>query len=126
MAQVAFDTLKFAHRLKDSGMPSEQAEANSDALNEAWMLATRDLATKADVRELRGDMQALDSKLDRKISEVRGEISEVRGEISEVRGEISEVRGEIHAISGEVRSVRWVLVLIVALLVIPMVKSFFP
>nr|VFK65234.1 MAG: Protein of unknown function (DUF1640) [Candidatus Kentron sp. UNK]VFK71430.1 MAG: Protein of unknown function (DUF1640) [Candidatus Kentron sp. UNK] len=35
MTAVTFDTLKFVHRLKDSGIPNQQAEAISEALKEA-------------------------------------------------------------------------------------------
>nr|VFJ42892.1 MAG: Protein of unknown function (DUF1640) [Candidatus Kentron sp. DK]VFJ58308.1 MAG: Protein of unknown function (DUF1640) [Candidatus Kentron sp. DK] len=35
MTAITFDTLKFVHRLKEAGIPEQQAEAISDALKEA-------------------------------------------------------------------------------------------
>lgn len=50
MAAVTFDTLKFARRLKDAGVPPMQAEAEASALAEA--LGDVDIATKRDLKEL--------------------------------------------------------------------------
>ncbi len=36
MAAVAFDTLKFARRLKEAGVPDKQAEAQAEVMAEAF------------------------------------------------------------------------------------------
>ena len=46
---VAFDTLTYARRLREVGVPQEQAEAHAEALAAA---VTETLATKQDLREL--------------------------------------------------------------------------
>ena len=64
MTDIAFDTLKMAQGLKDSGMEAEQAEAVvilvQDAINER-------VATKADLAKtenlLRGDMEKMEASL---------------------------------------------------------------
>jgi hypothetical protein len=43
MTSIAFDTLKFANRLKTAGVPSEQAEAEAQALSEALQAQAREL-----------------------------------------------------------------------------------
>lgn len=54
MATTAIDTLRYARRLKEAGVPSEQAEAMADAIGSELV---DQLATKADldgsIRELR-------------------------------------------------------------------------
>ena len=50
MATVTFDTHKFIRRLRDSGMPDEQAEALTDALRDVQSEA--ELATKRDIQDL--------------------------------------------------------------------------
>lgn len=50
MATVTFDTLKFVHRLKQSGMPEAQAEALAEAFKDAQGEA--ELVTSGDLREL--------------------------------------------------------------------------
>ncbi|MGH8477270.1 MAG: DUF1640 domain-containing protein [Methylococcales bacterium] len=50
MATITFDTHKFIRRLKESGIPENQAEAISEAFRDAHLEA--ELATKTDLREL--------------------------------------------------------------------------
>ncbi|MDA8247167.1 hypothetical protein [Acidithiobacillus sp.] len=49
MATIAFDTLKFANKLKAAGLPSEQAEAQAEALAEVIDVNVQDLVTKDDI-----------------------------------------------------------------------------
>jgi hypothetical protein len=64
MATITFDTLKFANRLKDAGVPGRQAEAEAEALAEALEVNLKELATKEDIR--------------READSIRKEISELR------------------------------------------------
>jgi len=50
MPTISFDTHKFICRLKEAGIPEEQAEAIADAFREAHLEA--EMATKTDLREL--------------------------------------------------------------------------
>ncbi len=52
MNAATFDTLKFAKRLKDAGIPEEQAEAQTEALASAFETKLEEVATRADLREL--------------------------------------------------------------------------
>jgi hypothetical protein len=56
MASYIFDTLKFADALKAAGVPAAQAEAQARAIAEAFV--SSDVATKADLRELRAATKA--------------------------------------------------------------------
>ncbi len=94
---VAFDTLKFARRLKEAGIPEVQAEAFSDAFREVQESHSETLSTKSDIKEL------------------RGEIREFR---IEFQGELREVRAEM-------RLLRWMLALIIAATVLPHLKTLF-
>jgi len=53
---MTFDTLSYARRLKQAGLPEAQAEAIADATRE---LVVQDVATKADIAALKADMAAL-------------------------------------------------------------------
>lgn len=53
MATTAIDTLRYARKLKDAGVPPDQAEAMADALGSELV---DQLATKADLRELRTEL----------------------------------------------------------------------
>ena len=49
MASITFDTLEFVKTLRDAGVDNRQAEAIATAVRDG--IASRDLATKQDLRE---------------------------------------------------------------------------
>ncbi|MGY0342258.1 DUF1640 domain-containing protein [Xylella fastidiosa] len=71
MTSVAFDTLKFANRLKTAGVPAAHAEAEAEALAEVLEINLQGLATKQDLRELE---LKLESRIDKGFAEVKGEM----------------------------------------------------
>ena len=52
MTAIPFDTLKFAKRLKDAGIPEKHAEAEAEALAEVLEVNLKELATKDDLKAL--------------------------------------------------------------------------
>ena len=56
----AFDTLGYAKRLRDGGVPSAQAEAHAEAAREFIMV---ELATGNDIGVLKSAMAALEQRL---------------------------------------------------------------
>ena len=54
MNSITFDTLNYSNTLQEAGMPREQAEAFAKAQKIAFdeMIATRELATKTDLKAL--------------------------------------------------------------------------
>lgn len=74
MAAVTFDTLKFANRLKQAGVPDKQAEAEAEVLAEALQVNLQNLASKDDLRgavndldnRLRGRIDTLEAKVESK------------------------------------------------------------
>ncbi len=87
MAAIAFDTLKYAKRLKDAGVPDKQAEAEVEALAEALEVNLKDLPTKDDLtREtglLRRDLKELETSLKRDMKELE---SSLKRDIKELEG----------------------------------------
>lgn len=65
MSTIAFDTLRFTRRLRDSGIPEHQAEAIADAFRDAQLES--DLATRQDLAVA--------------VETIRREISEVKAEL---------------------------------------------
>ncbi len=66
MSAVTFDTLKFARRLQAAGMDQRLAEEQAEALAEALEVKEvnlQALATKADMADLRKDMQRMEADL---------------------------------------------------------------
>jgi chromosome segregation ATPase len=57
---MSFDTLAYTRRLRDAGIPSEQAEAHAEALKAAL---ADEVATKHDVDGVRRDIKDLETAL---------------------------------------------------------------
>ncbi|MCK4608392.1 MAG: DUF1640 domain-containing protein [Gammaproteobacteria bacterium] len=68
---LTFDTLKYANRLKAAGLEPKIAEAQAEAEAEIFAEALdNQLATKQDIKDLRSEVQVIDSKVDRLRSEL--------------------------------------------------------
>lgn len=91
MGAVAFDTLKFAKRLKEAGFTEQQAEALAEA--EAELFETH-LATKQDIAELKRDIEELRAELKQDIASLDHRIEEVRAELKR------DIAGLDHRIEG--------------------------
>ncbi len=64
MSTLTFDTLKFARRLKDAGVPDKQAEAEAEALAEVFELHSDELVTR----------EYLDTKFERELAPVHSDL----------------------------------------------------
>jgi hypothetical protein len=67
MASVAFDTLKFAKRLKAAGVSASRAEARAEAFAEA---TSQELATKSDATLLEARLSAKIDSPDAKLGAI--------------------------------------------------------
>jgi outer membrane protein TolC len=71
----AFDSLGYAKRLRDGGVPQEQAEVHAEAARDFIMtdLATKAdvLAVKADVLAVKADLVATEQRLQKSIEALR-------------------------------------------------------
>lgn len=63
MTALTFDTLKFARRLQAAGMDARLAEEQAEAMAEVLQTNLEQLATKADIAELRKDMQLMEQRI---------------------------------------------------------------
>ena len=46
MSAIGFDTLKFARKLKEAGVPEQQAEAQAEVLGEAFLYNLDEIVTR--------------------------------------------------------------------------------
>lgn len=112
---VLFDTLKLSRRLEQAGFTHDQAVGAAEALSDA---ISGDLATKADIAELRAEIATLGAELRAEIAtlgaELRTEIASVRTEFASVRTDLSsglasvrtELRTEIASVRSEIAALR--------------------
>ena len=62
MTAITFDTLAYTKRLREAGVPEQQAEAQSVALAEALRQTDGDLATQAGLAELRQELRVFEER----------------------------------------------------------------
>jgi hypothetical protein len=77
---MACDTLAYARRLKQAGMPEAQAEAVAEATRDA---IAADAATKADITDLKHDIENVRHEIAAIRTDLAHEIAAVRREIAE-------------------------------------------
>jgi DNA repair exonuclease SbcCD ATPase subunit len=152
MAAIAFDTLKFARRLKDVGVPEAQAEAQAELMAEAFVLNMDALVTKdyleqcLDARFARQEARLL-AKIDERFAERFQTIDERFAErfqtidqrfarvddrftAQDERFDRIEARLNDHdlqfvEIRGELQLHRWMLALILVTTVLPYLQKLF-
>ena len=75
------DTLKLKTRLSESGMPESQAQVLVEELDEALSTAiARDVATKADVVELRAAIDGLEERVDQRLAHIDRRMDELKAD----------------------------------------------
>ncbi|AHF73398.1 hypothetical protein SOPEG_1040 [Candidatus Sodalis pierantonius str. SOPE] len=85
MGQVAFDTQEFVEKLENAGLNREQAKAITLVVRESHEVA--DLATKADIKDVKRDLEDVRKELSADIAEVRKDLTI----------QIADVRKDMHA-----------------------------
>ncbi len=106
MTAIAFDTLKFAKRLKEGGFTDQQAETLAQAEAE---FIEQNLSTKRDLKDLevalKRDLKELEVALKRDLKELevvlKRDIEELRGG---VKRDIDELRGGVKRDIDELRA----------------------
>jgi hypothetical protein len=92
-----FNALKYIKSLEAVGFRREQAEAQIQLVFDA---IEEDVATKADITEVRSDF----AKLRGEFGELKADFGELRGEFGELRGEFGELKGFVTTEFANVRS----------------------
>ena len=93
-----FDSLGYAKRLRDGGVPRDQAEAHAEAARDFIMV---ELATKADLLPIQADLHELQAEFRSSITELRGSIVEGDGKL---RSSISELERKLDVSVVELRN----------------------
>ena len=120
MSAVAFDTLRFARRLKEARVPEKQAEAQAEVMAETFVYNMESLVT-TDYLDARFAEQ--DARFDARISKCFTEQSEgFEKRFTALDIKFTELKGEL---KGELGLQRWVLAAIAASTVIPALNSVF-
>jgi len=105
MPAIAFDTLKYANKLKEAGVPDKQAEAQATTMAEVLQVNLDILATKEQVErqgnDLRKDIGQLRSDMNKEFQIVRQEAETNKKELVQLVSQI-ETRQ-----NGQIQLLKW-------------------
>ena len=110
---AAFDALAYVRKVVAAGTPREQAEAQAEAMKDAFDHNVDRLVTR---EYLDARFTAFESHLDHRIAEVR---LEFRGDMGELRGDMGELRGEMGELRSTLNLHSWMLGLLIVTSVVP-------
>ncbi|MBV9859731.1 MAG: hypothetical protein JO038_06480 [Alphaproteobacteria bacterium] len=115
---IGLDTHELIKDLKASGFSDEQAESVVRGIRQAQDLSVSNLASKADLAEIRSEIAALRSELLAEIAALRSELfaeiaalrSEFSAEIASIRGEMAIMRSQLEAKieAAKADTIKWV------------------
>ena len=138
MAAVAFDTLAYVRRIVAAGVPREQAEAQADAMKEAFVhnvdaLVTRDyLDTRFSEFETR-----VEANMDRRFTEIDKRFTAMEFSVDKrftamgarmdtrLAEQDARIDLKFEDITGQFRLVYWMLAVSIASTVIPAIKQLY-
>jgi len=105
MSATTFDTLAAARNLEAAGIERAQAEAFAAELRVAAGADHDVLATK-------GDIAALEGRLDARLAATKGDIAAVKGDLAALEGRLdaglAAVKGDIAALDARLAALKWI------------------
>jgi hypothetical protein len=116
MSAIGFDTLKFARKLKEAGVPNEQAEAQAEVLGEAFLynldqIVTRDYMDPR-LEKIEAHMDGIDVRLDG-----------IDARLDGIEARLNTMDQRFIKIDGQFRLMYWMLGMIVVVNVIPILTN---
>ncbi|MDC6408606.1 hypothetical protein [Xylella fastidiosa] len=127
MTSVAFDTLKFANRLKTAGVPAAHAEAEAEALAEVLEINLQGLAESESkngkaLARLEADMKEGFAQVDQRFAQVDQRFVQMEKNMDQ---RFAQVDTRFAEIKGEMLLLKWMLGVIVAGVAALIIKAFF-
>ena len=101
-----FNTLRFANQLKAAGILSAHAEAEAEAIAEAFEVNFKDLATKEDLKSSRTDIDAKFKSLYKEFEALRKEFRDLRGDFTGLQKEFESLSKEFRDLRGDFAGLR--------------------
>ncbi|TNW00047.1 DUF1640 domain-containing protein [Xylella fastidiosa] len=138
MTSVAFDTLKFANRLKTAGVPAAHAEAEAEALAEVLEINLKGLAESESkngkaLARLEVDMKEGFAQVDQRFVQMEKNIDQRFAQVDtrfvqmekNIDQRFAQVDTRFAEIKGEMLLLKWMLGVLVAGVAALIIKAFF-
>jgi len=125
MAAIAFDTLKFARRLKEVGVPEAQAEAQAEIMAEAFVFNMDALVTRDYLEQcLDARFAAFEARMDARMDErFRQQEARFERRFEQIEARLAANDLQFADIRGELKLHRWMLGIVVVATVVPVLQK---
>src|ERR1700740_3432302 len=94
-----FDSLGYAKRLRDGGVPRDQAEAHAEAARDFIML---ELATKTDLLAVRADFQVMKADL----LPIKTDLQGVKADLQGVKADLQGVKADLQGVKTDLLTMK--------------------
>nr|WP_245399479.1 hypothetical protein [Xylella fastidiosa] len=138
VTSVAFDTLKFANRLKTAGVPAAHAEAEAEALAEVLEINLKDLAEseskngkalarlEADMKEGFAQVNTRFAQVDQRFEKIDQRLGQLDKALEQRFGQLEKALEQRFAkTEGDTLLLKWMFGVIVTSLIALIVRTFF-
>ena len=131
MSAIGFDTLKFARKLKQAGVPERQAEAQAEVLGEAFLYNLNEIVTRdyLDTRlaPVYARLDGIDARLDgidARLDGIDARLDRMDARLDGIDARLNQIDQRFVEIDGKFRLVFWMQGMTIAVIVIPMLTNF--
>ncbi len=118
MSATSLNPLAVARDLKAAGIEAGHAEAIAEAMRAAATADRTDLATKADVAALKGEVAAVKvdvAALKGEVAAVKVDVAALKGDVAALKGDVAALKGDVVAVKADVAALRWMFGFLAAL-----------
>jgi len=129
MPVMTFDTLKFATRLEDAGVPSAQAKAEAEVLREVFDERDRALTAlenKVNSQQMLARHEAEHAATKNDLSEAKSELKDdMQAQKAELKDEIHKLDAKIELLRKDMVLLRWMFGILITAVLSLVIKAFF-
>jgi polyhydroxyalkanoate synthesis regulator phasin len=101
---IKFDTLGYARKLREAGVPQTQAEAQAQALHEALSEGT---VTPGDMLMLKSDLIARLEMVKHDVDNLKREVEILRHDVDILKQDVQVLKQDVHILKRKVSVLSW-------------------
>jgi hypothetical protein len=132
MSAIGFDTLKFARKLKEAGVPDKQAEAQAEVLGEAFLYNLNEIVTRdyldSRLAPINARLDGIDARLDGmdvRFDGIDARLDRMDARFDSIDARLNQIDQRFVEMDGKFRLMYWMLGMIIVVNVIPILTRFF-
>jgi hypothetical protein len=130
MSAIGFDTLKFARKLKEAGVPDKQAEAQAEVLGEAFLYNLDEIVTRdyldSRLAPVNARLDGIDARLDgmdARFDSIDARLDRMDARFDGVDAHLNRIDQCFIETDGKFRLIYWMLGMIIVVNVIPILTK---